>query len=331
MSDELFLPETPAAPSGVWISHYRLKSRNRLNALSARREIDGVLVRIGNGFGCLQPWPELGDPTLQKCLEDLAGPRSRSLVRRTVRCAEMDGVARENEVSLFEEMEVPESHATLTVDDHADVVRAVEAGFKTIKLKGGRDLERLAEFFDDMAGEFPSVRWRLDFNETCEAEAITGFLNSIPKELRRRIDFLEDPCPYAESTWSALKQTTGVRLAVDREAAPICSAAQVMVLKPAIDEPWLLAEAAANRGQQVVVTSYMDHPLGQAFAAWEAARLGLTFRGLLGVCGLQTHHLFQPDAFSELLGGWSPSFQSPGGTGLGFDDLLDALPWTRLA
>jgi len=152
--------------------------------------------------------------------------------RRTVRCAEMDGVARENEVSLFEEMEVPESHATLTVDDHADVVRAVEAGFKTIKLKGGRDLERLAEFFDDMAGEFPSVRWRLDFNETCAAEAITGFLNSIPKELRRRIAFLEDPCPYAESTWSALKQTTGVRLAVDREAAPICSAAQVMVLKP---------------------------------------------------------------------------------------------------
>lgn len=335
MSDELTSPETPATPSGVWISHYRLKSRNRLNAVSARREIDGVLVRIGNGYGCLQPWPELGDPTLQKCLEDLAGPRSRSIVRRTVRCAEMDGVARENEVSLFEEMEVPESHATLTVDDHTDIVRAVEAGFSTVKLKGSlksdSDLPRLAEFLEDMAGEFPPLRWRLDFNETGEAATVAAFLNLVPKEIRRRIDFLEDPCPYAESTWSTLKQTTGVRLAVDREAAPICSAAQVMVLKPALDEPWLLAEAAANRGQQVVVTSYMDHPLGQAFAAWEAARLGLSFRGLLGVCGLQTHHLFQADAFTESLGGWSPRFQSPGGTGLGFDDLLDALPWTRLA
>ncbi|HEY8961645.1 MAG TPA: hypothetical protein VIM57_05505, partial [Luteolibacter sp.] len=121
MSEEL--TEIPAAPAGVWISHYRLKSRNRFNAVSARREIDGVLVRIGNGFGCLQPWPELGDPTLEKCLQDLAGPRSRSIVRRTVRCAQMDGVARENEVSLFDEMEVPESHATLTADDHADVLK----------------------------------------------------------------------------------------------------------------------------------------------------------------------------------------------------------------
>ena len=43
--------------------------------------------------------------------------------------------------------------------------------------------------------------------------------------------------------------------------------------------------------QRVVLTSYMDHPLGQTFAAWEAARLGLQFPGLVGVCGLQTHHL----------------------------------------
>jgi O-succinylbenzoate synthase len=80
----------------------------------------------------------------------------------------------------------------------------------------------------------------------------------------------------------------------------------------------------------VVLTSYMDHPLGQAFAAWEAARLALQFPGLVGICGLQTHHLFEPDGFVELLGPWSPQFQAPPGTGLGFDDLLAALPWTPL-
>jgi O-succinylbenzoate synthase len=103
-----------------------------------------------------------------------------------------------------------------------------------------------------------------------------------------------------------------------------------MVIKPAVDEPFLLAEAAVRHGQQVVLTSYMDHPLGQAFAAWEAARLGLQFPGLVGIGGLQTHHLFEPDAFSEALGPWSPDFKVPAGTGLGFDDALDALPWTRL-
>jgi O-succinylbenzoate synthase len=330
MSDELNLTDAPVAPSGVWISRYRLKPRSRLNAISSRRELEGVVIRIGHGYGCLQPWPELGDPPLQKCLEDLAGPRRRSIVRRAVRCAEMDGAARENEESLFEDLDVPLSHATVPTYEAAEISRAVEAGFEVVKLKGGRDLERLAEFLTEQSAEYPSLRWRLDFNETGEAEMIAAFLNGLPKETRRRIDFVEDPCPYSDSTWTSLKQTTGVRLAVDREAAPICAAAQVMVLKPALDEPWLLAEAAVNRGQQVVVTSYMDHPLGQAFAAWEAARLELTFRGLLGVCGLQTHHLSEPDAFTELLGPWSPRFQSPGGTGLGFDDLLDALPWTRL-
>ena len=103
-----------------------------------------------------------------------------------------------------------------------------------------------------------------------------------------------------------------------------------MVIKPAIDEPFLLAEAALHHRQRVVLTSYMDHPVGQTFAAWEAARLGLQFPGLPGVCGLQTHHLFEPDEFTEMLGPWSPAFQVPAGYGLGFDDLLEALPWTRL-
>jgi O-succinylbenzoate synthase len=103
-----------------------------------------------------------------------------------------------------------------------------------------------------------------------------------------------------------------------------------MVIKPAIDEPFLLAEAAVKNLQQVVLTGYMDHPLGQTFAAWEAARLELQFPGLVVSCGLQTHHLFETNAFTEMLGPWSPVFQAPEGNGLGFDDLLDALPWTRL-
>ena len=83
-------------------------------------------------------------------------------------------------------------------------------------------------------------------------------------------------------------------------------------------------------GQAVVMTSYMDHPLGQAFAAWEAARTELLFPGLVRICGLQTHHLFEKDAFVEALGGWKPDFKVPGGTGLGFDDELALLTWTKL-
>jgi O-succinylbenzoate synthase len=311
------------------ISHYRLKTRGFLNAVSSRREFDGVLIRVGDGFGCIHPWPELGNPPLAKCLADLAGDRRWPLVRRALRCAEYDAAARSHEESLFEEMEVPRSHATLAKTDPATVAAAAAAGFDIVKLKCGRDLPGEAVLLESLADAFPALRWRLDFNEAPTPEAVTGFLTGLTAATRRAVDFVEDPCPYAEATWTELHRRTRVRLAVDLEAAPLSGAAQVMVIKPALDEPFLLAEAALRNQQQVVLTSYMDHPLGQAFAAWEAARLGLQFPGLPGVCGLQTHHLFEPSEFSEALGPWSPVFQAPAGTGLGFDDFLEALPWTR--
>jgi o-succinylbenzoate synthase len=312
------------------ISRYRLKTRGFLNAISNRREFEGVLIQVDGGFGCIHPWPELGDPPLEKCLVDLAGARRWPIVRRALRCAEFDRAARVFDHSLFEEMEVPSSHATLAKADPAEIALAVEAGFTTVKLKAGRDLAKEAAFLQDMAEEFPALKWRLDFNESPEPGPVTEFLLGLTEKTRAAIDFVEDPCPYSETAWKELRRATRLKLAVDREAAPLSAAAQVMVVKPAIDEPFLLGEAAIGHHQHVVVTSYMDHPVGQTFAAWEAARLELQFPGLVGVCGLKTHHLFEPDAFTEALGPWSPDFKAPAGTGLGFDDLLDALPWTRL-
>ena len=312
------------------IARYRLKTRGFLNAISNRREFEGALIQIDGGYGCIHPWPELGDPTLEKCLADLAGARRWPIVRRAIRCAEYDRTAREFENSLFEEMEVPQSHATLAKADPAEIALAVEAGFATIKLKAGRDLTAEAKFLEAMATEYPALRWRLDFNESLEAEQATEFLLHLTEKTRSAIDFVEDPCPYSETAWNALRLATGVNLAVDREASPQSSAAQVLVIKPAVDEPFLLGESAVSHSQQVVMTSYMDHPVGQAFAAWEAARLELQFPGLVGLCGLQTHHLFEPDGFTEALGPWSPEFKIPEGHGLGFGDLLDAQPWTRL-
>jgi O-succinylbenzoate synthase len=316
----------------LWYWHYRLKSRRGLNARSSRRDIEGVLLKDAEGgHACLQPWPELGDPSLQKCLDDLAGPRRWPLVRRALRCLEMDGAARSLQDPLFEDLEIPASHATLAGCDEDEVFRAVQAGFTTAKLKCGTSPSSELAFLERMSTTHPGLRWRLDFNETGDPDDLIARFAGMPAAITRRIDFLEDPCPFSETKWRELFLKTRVPLAVDREAAPHLAGAQVMVVKPAVDEPWLLAEAAQGNGQQVVVTSYMDHPLGQVFAAWEAGRLALQFPGLVGLCGLQTHHLFEPDAFTEALGPWTPDFHAPPGTGLGFDELLGKLPWKRLA
>ncbi|MGA0846005.1 MAG: enolase C-terminal domain-like protein [Luteolibacter sp.] len=314
----------------IFISIYRLRSRAALNAQSTRREFHGALIRVNGGYGCIHPWPELGDPSLERCLADLAGARRWPIVKRALRCAEYDRVARRFEHSLFEDMEIPESHATLVSCDAAAVADAEKNGFRIMKMKCGKEPVNEAAFVNQMAKLHPSLRWRLDCNESLDRCAVQSFVGELSEEARRAIDFIEDPCPYAESTWSELHRATRLQLAVDREAAPQSRSAQFMVIKPAIDEPLLLAEAAQANGQRVVVTSYMDHPLGQAFAAWEAARLSLQFPGLVAECGLQTHHLFEPDAFTDLLGDWTPLFQPPPGNGLGFDDLLDELPWSPL-
>ena len=321
------LHSLPLGPDFVRISPYRLVSRHKPNAASRSRWLEGALIEANGGYGCIHPWPELGDPPLEACLADLAGARRWPIVRRALRCAEFDRVARRFEHSLFEELEVPISHATMSVADPALLETAVERGFKTVKLKCGRSPSHEATFLNEQGKNHPELRWRLDFNEQLTPSEVDDFLESLSTGVRCAIDFLEDPCPYSESAWKKLHATHRIPLAVDREAAPHRTAAQVMVIKPNLDEPLLLAEAALSTQQSVVVTSAMDHPVGQTFAAWEAARLQLQFPGLVGVCGLQTHHGFEPNPFIQWLGDWTPDFHPPAGLGLGFDELFDELVW----
>jgi O-succinylbenzoate synthase len=314
----------------VWISPYRLRSRGFLNSLSSRREFEGVLIRVGDGYGCIHPWPELGDPPVEKCIEDLKGRRFWPIVRRALRCAEFDDAARREEESLFEEMEVPRSHATLVSADAKELAHAVAVGFDTVKMKAGRDVAAEAEFIERMVVEYPALKWRLDFNEGLEPESADAFIGGLTSKTRRAIDFIEDISPFSEKVWSDLWKKYRVPLAVDRESGPHRESAQYTVIKPAVDEPFLLAEGALMNSQRAVITSYMDHPLGQAFAAWEAGRTELLFPGLVTTCGVQTHHLFEKNSFIECLGDWGPEFKVPNGTGLGFDDELAALTWVEL-
>ncbi len=314
----------------IWVSPYVLRSAGPVNALTTRRDFYGALIKIGNGYGCIHPWPELGDPGLEKCLDDLERNRFWPIVRRAVRCAQYDDAARNAEDSLFEEMEVPTSHGTVIDPSEKNIAAAVAAGFEVVKLKAGRDLLAEASQLAKLAEAFHKLRWRIDFNEQGDEAGLGKFLESLGSDLHRKIDFLEDPCVHDEVSWARLHKKFRVPLAVDMEAGPNCKAGQVMVVKPAVDEPFSLGEGALRNGQRLIVTSYMEHPLGQAFAAWESARLELLFPGMVGICGLQTHHLFEKTAFSEKLGKWGPKFSIPGGTGLGFDEELHAQPWRRL-
>lgn len=267
---------------------YELVPKRRLSPIAGRRE--GALIRAGDGFADIHPWPELGDRPLDEQLALLARGETTALTSRSLHFAALDASARADSRSLFDGLTIPPSH--WPGDDPP-------ASFDIAKLKS---LERLPE----------RVRLRIDFNARLTADEFLAL--SLPRE---RIDFIEDPCPYDTATWRMLRERTGLRLALDREVAE--DGVDVLVVKPAIQE-------MPETSREVVVTSYMDHAIGQMFAAHFAAS-----RGVTNVCGLFTHVLYEPDPFFERIRADGPRLVAPGGTGIGFDKLLAALPWKKLA
>jgi o-succinylbenzoate synthase len=250
---------------------------------------EGALLRVADGFADVHPWPELGDAPLEEQLELLARGEITALTRASLHCAAIDHEARRRGVSLFDGLTIPLSHWPGN-DPPPD--------FDTVKLKGVLDV--------------PShVRIRIDFNARLTPEEFVGIAETLPRE---RIDFIEDPCPYDEAVWHSLRERTGLRLALDRFAG----VADVLVHKPALQTEWPVHA-------DVVVTSYMDHAVGQFYAAYVAATHDVNPR-----CGLMTHVLYEPDAFFERVERDGARLMPPRGTGLGFDDLLERLPWKSL-
>ena len=157
------------------------------------------------------------------------------------------------------------------------------------------------------------VRLRIDFNATLTPDEFERIAKTLPRE---RIDFIEDPCPYDAAVWCDLRARTGLRLALDRETGT--EAVDVIVAKPAVQE-------MPRSDAEIVVTSYMDHPIGQLCAAYAAASAHITT-----TCGLVTHVLYESEAFIEQMQLDGPRLVPPAGTGFGFDDLLGALNWRTL-
>ena len=159
---------------------------------------------------------------------------------------------------------------------------------------------------------------------------VAAFIERLRPTTRHSIQFLEDPCGYHESCWTGLRNLYGIRLAMDIGVESIDALYSFAVIKPAKNKVDQIMEAARSHARRVVFTSYMDHPLGQAYAAYEAGRSNAQYGGVVDVCGLMTHQLFEPSEFSETLGEVRPEWTHRSGFGLGFDQLLEGLEWKRL-
>jgi O-succinylbenzoate synthase len=275
----------------IWYSEYTLQPRRALSAIATPGPRRGALIRVDSGFADIHPWPELGDAPLDEQLATLARGETTPLTRQSLKMARSDGDARGQGISLFEGLTIPASHWP---------GNDPPPGFDTAKVKG-------------IDGLPPRVRLRIDFNSTLRPEEFMLIAEGLPHD---RIDFVEDPCPYDPDVWIALREQTGLRLALDRIVAE--DGVDVLVVKPAIQD-------VPKSRKEMVITSYMDHPVGQLHAAAIAARFATSAR-----CGLMTHVLFERNEFSERLRVDGARLVIPEGTGVGFDDLLQQIAWKKL-
>jgi len=257
---------------------YELMPKRRLSAIADAGPRRGALIRVNGGYADVHPWPELGDLPLDEQLALLARGKTTPLTSSSLEFASIDAAARRDGRSLFDGLTIPPSHWPGPDPPPA---------FDTVKLKS-------IDVIPDR------VRLRIDFNATLTAEEFVDIAATLPRE---RIDFVEDPCPYDASTWRELRTKTGLRLALDRAPSSSQDSFDVLIVKPALEE-------IPCNDAEIVVTSYMDHPIGQLCAAYSAATANIT-----STCGLITHVLFENDPFIERMRIDGTRLVPPGGTG----------------
>jgi len=302
----------------IYFHRYSLTSRTSLNSNSERVKHEGALVRVGGGYGCIHPWPELGDDPIDKQLSQLKAGSRTPLIESALRCAEADLDARKKERPLICDP-IPKSHWLILAGDNP--TEAVSSGFLSAKLKIGCDLESEIRTIHEWVGAGWKVR--LDCNENLSLATFFELWKSVGS-IRESIEFVEDPTDWSEESWRLLREA-GVRIAVDRDVETRFCNGDIAVIKPARTS-WI-----PSGSSRFFVTSYMDHAVGQMWAAAEASRLqSSSDSDRLLTCGLLTHRCFENDAFFERIRCDGPRLLPAEGTGLGFDDLLEKLPWKRL-
>jgi O-succinylbenzoate synthase len=323
-------------------SPYELRSRTALGK-SAGSTRSGALLRFelaeGIGYADCHPWPELGDESLEQQLALLSSGEFTRLTRRSLALARIDALARASQRSVFENS-IPPSHILSgnVLDVSArDLERFKRDGFSTVKTKAGHQPHEEAQHLRALAREAVAVgmKIRIDLNESLTLASALMFSDVLcGNGGGAGIDFVEDPMAYRAEDWRELKERFPLRLALDRGAVDFAGDLQgdesfdVMVLKPAIQDPAAVLGALENAKKTLVVTSYLDHPIGTLGAAWAAAEAQAKLGTQLELCGLMTHLNYEQTGFPLQREG--SRLIAPEGTGFGFDEELQRMQWAGL-
>ncbi len=317
-------------PKRIEYSTYILK---KLGVNSSRV---GALLKIewpnGVGYSDLHPWPEFGDAYLKEQLKVLADYQKTPMTivlsplqQQSIYFSQLDAQARSEKKSLLAGLEIPESHYLITREEEIleDSLADINAaGFQKIKVKIGGDPLMSVIHIAHLASMTGQIL-RLDVNAQWSEDEFSLFAEKIPADMKHRIEFIEDPFHSAPQSWRKLSEKFNLKFARDFSEDENTDYS-VRILKPAAEN---IQQIVKNEKADFVVTSYLDHPLGQVCAAYEAGLLKQRFGARVLDCGLLSQHIYEPNEFSEAMRVQGPKFPKIRGVGFGFDDQLSKLRW----
>ncbi|MBO6620880.1 MAG: o-succinylbenzoate synthase [Balneola sp.] len=184
---------------------------------------------------------------------------------------------------LFPEMQkskIP-SNAVLSITDVKSslnsATKMIQDGFKTLKVKVGRNFEKEFQLLKALRSEHPSVRIRIDANRSWSFEEAVSNLLQLES---LNIEYCEEPLISKEvHHLSLLKKETAIKLAADEsirnkkdaEVLSVQNGFDVFVLKPmmigSFSEIYVTKQQANSHYIDMVITTSLESKIGRIITA----------------------------------------------------------------
>ena len=324
----------------VWYSSYQLFPKSKMGIKKVTYRL-GALLRVEFesglvGYSDLCPFQRFKDKPLEMELQNITKNKLSSISNRSLEFARWDAEARKEGRSLYLDEEI-KNHFLITniLDFEMDRIDPLqEMGYSDFKVKLGSDLRMETEMVKSLVESFrPGTKLRLDFNGSMSRESFTKWLEENLNSIRPSLDFIEDPFTYEPKEWGLIQNRYEIDLALDLISDPLKDqglGANVIILKPAIQDTDLIASKISDSTKRFIVTHYMDFPVGQMFGLVCAQRLARSGEKRMKTCGLQHQDIYEGFTFQEAVTNKGPYILPPSGPGIGFEGLLENQDWREL-
>ena len=297
----------------IWFYRYLLEPRS-----SKMKNREGALLRVETqdgqfGYSDLMPWPEFGDDPLESQIQLIKNKAQSELATWSLKLAEKDASARSHNLYLLKNSHLIENHKLVT--DFDEISEGQVVG-KTLKIKIGKNLKDECLFLNKLEA---AKSLRLDFNSKGTMPDIDYLLKNLKPNVLEKIEFIEDVFSYSVNKWNSV--SSKIKLALDFEPLPSIEqipAFQFLVLKPSRENPTVKLDYALKHNLKIICTSALDHPVGVAHSLAFAVELKQKYPDQVITCGCDSNSNYNLIITSDHL------------LGIGYDDYLTKISWTRL-